>query len=90
MSRYEFHEQSLDELLAGFNRPTAEPGSIVNEAMRSALAARIAELLATSVREAAEVQRDAATAALAWAKLSATGQALSGLVATAALLIALF
>ena len=70
-------KRSTDELLNDFARPVAEPGSVVDNAMRAVLAVRIAEM-----------QRDAAKEAVTWAKWTAISTGGATVIALAALLVA--
>lgn len=69
--------KSADELLDFLATSGAQPGSAVAMAVRTALDVRIAE-----------IQRDAARAAVRWAMLEAVGTLTAATIALAALLIA--
>jgi len=69
--------KNADELLDYLATSGAQPGSAVAMAIRTALDVRIAE-----------IQRDAARAAVRWAMLEAVGTLVAATIALAALLIA--
>ena len=77
MGHADVPKKTVDELLADFAAPRAEPGSMVFETMRATLDVRIAEM-----------QRDAARDAVRWARLSAISTVAASLIALVALLVA--